>query len=587
MNSEKRFLSTKRVFVIIAAFICMLSVAMGSISAQACTAVYVGNEVSDDGTTLIAKSNDFSNVWGNYVTITQRVEGQEGRTMPVDNAGTVQAEIPSLTYRYTSTPWMDSTVAYNGLGKDAAICENECGVVMLMSITAFSNAKALKADPLVKNGITEFTAVDLVVCQSSTAREGVETLLGLIDRYGSSETNIAFIADQRETWYIEMYTGHQYAAVKLPDDRVCAFGNEFLLEYASDYEDSILSSNLESLAKDNEFAVYDGDKFNLLESYSGEEVATNYSHMRTWMTHKLLAPSKVEDYNKDEKYPLCFKPDKEVSLTDVMAIMRNRFEKTEYSPDKTKRTDMRVIGTETATSVHIAQIYPNLPDNMSCVTWESSGPALYGVFVPVSNGATSISEPYGKNQKAEDKQVFDESYPYYRFKALTTLASEPDRYKIYGKPVRAYWKEAEKGMTAGMGEVLQRAADMDDNEDACQYITDYCNSMQNQAFNDAGVLLNDVKWYLSKNSNTMKNGRNPETHEVLDELKKVKPLQVTLDPSVYQAVPEVPVHSAQEEIKEKANSNVVVYIVLGAAAVIIILGAVYIIFRMKKRSENG
>ena len=71
-----------------------------------------------------------------------------------------------------------------------------------MSITAFSNAAALRADPLIEHGLTEFTAVDLVVCQSATAREATETLLSLIDRYGSSEVNIALIADQTETWYV-------------------------------------------------------------------------------------------------------------------------------------------------------------------------------------------------------------------------------------------------------------------------------------------------------------------------------------------------------------------------------------------------
>jgi hypothetical protein len=133
---------------------------------------------------------------------------------------------------------MDSTTAYNGLGKDATVCANEYGVTMLMSITSFSNAAALKADPLVEAGLSEFTAVDLVVCQSATAREAVEVLFHLIDVYGSSEVNIALI-------------------------------------------------------------------------------------------------------------------------------------------------------------------YPDLPADMSCVTWESTGPALYGVFVPVSNGAQSISEPYSRNQSAE------------------------------------------------------------------------------------------------------------------------------------------------------------------------------------------
>ena len=74
---------------------------------------------------------------------------------------------------------------------------------------------------------------------------------------------------------------------------------------------------------------------------------------------------------------------------------------------------------------------------------------------------------------------------------------------------------------------------MTDREAAARYITDYCNAVQEQAFLDAGQLLNDVRWYMSKNSNTMKNGRNPETHEVLDELKPIDPLTIRLNPAVY------------------------------------------------------
>ncbi len=48
---------------------------------------------------------------------------------------------------------------------------------------------------------------------------------------------------------------------------------------------------------------------------------------------------------------------------------------------------------------------------------------------------------------------------------------------------------------------------------------------------DAGRLLNSVRWYRSQLSNTMKNGRDPETHKVLDVLREVEPLKVTLDPA--------------------------------------------------------
>ena len=118
------------------------------------------------------------------------------------------------------------------------------------------NNESLKADPLVYGGLAEVSAADLVICQSKTAREGVDVLLRIIDEYGSSESNIAFIADQSEAWYVEMYTGHQYAAVKLPTDKVSVFGNEYSLEYLSEFDDYIISKELISLAENNGFAVY-------------------------------------------------------------------------------------------------------------------------------------------------------------------------------------------------------------------------------------------------------------------------------------------------------------------------------------------
>ena len=554
----------------------------GAAQAYACTAVYVGSKASADGTVIMAKSNDYQDVWANYVTITERVENKSGRTMPVDNDKTVFAALPDTTYRYTSTPWMASATAANGLGSDATVCTNEYGVAMIMSITSFSNAAALEADPLIEHGLSEFTAVDLVTCQSATARDGVEVLLSLIDTYGSSEVNIALIADQKEAWYIEMYSGHQYAAVKLPDDKVCAFGNEFSLEYVSDYDDCILSKELESLAKDKGFAVYgENGELNLLATYSGDEVVTNYSHMRTWIAHQLMAPSAYGDYDKSALYPLCFAPDEKVSLLDVMEIMRNRYEGTEYSPDETGRTDMRVIGTDTALSVHVAQIYPDLPADMSCVTWESTGPALYGVFVPVSNAATSISAPYARSQTADEAGIFDtQLYPYYRFKELNTLGVEKNAYKIYGQPVRAYWHQAETLMTESMQTVLKTAASLGDSAAAKQYITDYCNSVQEQAFDDAGQLLNDVRWYMSKNSNTMKNGRNPETHEVIDELKQVDPLTVTLDASAYGELPEV--HESSSSDSTSVSSQTIAIV---AAAAVVIAAVVIIIVKKRGAAE--
>ncbi|MBE5970017.1 MAG: hypothetical protein E7242_07270 [Lachnospiraceae bacterium] len=148
----------------IAALTTALAVFAIPVQAFACTAVYVGNDVSTDKTAIIARSNDFQETWPNYILLTDRVENQAGRTMQVDNEATNLASLPSTTYRYTATPFMDSAMELNKLGRDAAVCTNEYGVAMTMSITAFSNDAVLEADPLVESGITEFTAVDLVIC---------------------------------------------------------------------------------------------------------------------------------------------------------------------------------------------------------------------------------------------------------------------------------------------------------------------------------------------------------------------------------------------------------------------------------------
>lgn len=524
------------------AALAMATICATAPTALACTAVYVGSDASADGTAIIARSNDSQGVWGNYVETTERAENQPGRTMPVDAEATVFTDLPATTYRCTATPSMESATNPNGVfAHDAAVCSNEKGVSMTMSVTAFSNSAALEADPLVEHGISELSAVDLVTCQSATAREAVEVLCRLIDQYGSSEVNIALISDQQETWYVEMYTGHQYAAIKLPSNMVAAFGNEFSLEYLQSYEDSIVSAGLESLAESNGFAVRneEGD-LNLLATYSGNSVVTDYSHMRTWIAHRSLAPSAYSAYSKTDVYPLCFEAESKVSLHDVFDIMRNRFEGTGYCPDETDRVDMRVIGTDTALSVHAVQTYKNLPAEISCVTWESTGPAVYGVFVPISNGATCVSEPYSRNQSASEAGLFDTNqYPYYRFKELCTLCIEKDSYKTYGQPVREYWANAEKGMIAGMAKVLENASSIEDTDTARSYITDYCNTLQQMAFDDAGELLNEVRWHKSDNSNTLKITTNPETGETIGQPREIDPLEVSLDASSYQTVPDV------------------------------------------------
>lgn len=278
----------------------------------------------------------------------------------------------------------------------------------------------------------------------------------------------------------------------------------------------------------------DSGELNLRKTYSGEETYADYSRLRTWIGHKILAPNDYGEYNIMDYFPLVFKPEHKVSLKEVFEIMRNRYEGTEYSPEEQGRENVRVIGTDTAMSVHVVQLYPSYPEPMNCVTWVTMGPDVCGVFVPVSNCCTDVDESYGKDQSPEEGWVFNpEEYVWYDMKALTTIGLTD--YETYGKPVREYWSQAEDNMIRDMALILRDAADKYDSdpEEAAKAITDYCCAMQKIAFEDAKSMFRSQMWTMCYNSNTMKFGTNPETDEILTERRKPEQVKIDLDPDKY------------------------------------------------------
>ena len=56
------------------------------------------------------------------------------------------------------------------------------------------------------------------------AREGVERLGALVEQHGISEESAVVFADDNETWYMEIYSGHQWAAIRFPDDSYAVIG---------------------------------------------------------------------------------------------------------------------------------------------------------------------------------------------------------------------------------------------------------------------------------------------------------------------------------------------------------------------------
>lgn len=475
--------------------------ALSSTGALACTGVYVGKQASADGTTILARSVDTHPVLTPSLEIVvDRVENTPGRTL-TGGYTDFSYDLPDTTYKYTSTPF--ASCAGGGYASAAV---NEMGVAVTATVTAYIQSAWNDVDPMnYDTGLTEYVVTDLIASCASTAREGVEVVARAIETNGNAEQNIIMIADQNEAWYIETYTGTQWCAVKMPEDMVAVFGNQFMLQGVdADSEDVIHSEALFTLPEEAGLAVYDEDgSMNLFNTYSGAGRLANYANRRTWMGHVLLAPSTAGEYDTYTNYPLFYEPDEPVGLEDIFELFRNRFEGTQWAPDETGRIDQRVIGTETQAMSHVIQIFDDVPAEIAGVTWMCMANAEHSVYLPVSGLITDTADAYAYNPDYEET-VYDPDMASVCFQRLCSLAEQDREY--YGAGVRDFWHQKELSLIEEYPAVYAEMAELyaSDPEAAAEYITDWTVALQEETLEECNTMFDELMLYMMNNTDTLK-----------------------------------------------------------------------------------
>ena len=482
----------------------ILSFAMAA-SSFACTGAYVGKGVSETGTTIIARTRDSNNL--SCIcrrTVTPRVENEPGSEWKETNGFLLK--LPATTYGYVSGPLSTSS----GRGTFGASALNDEGVAVTATVTAATRQKAEDADPFVETGISEACIGDIIALNCKTARESVDFLARVMEESGNAEPSVILVADQDEAWYIETYTGHQWAAIRLPDDKCAVFGNQFNLDPLHEtYPEIRMSKDIESAMKKGGAAVYTDGKFDLFETYIGSEKQGDYANMRNWYGQFLFNKNDPGKYKKGTKYELLFTPKKKMTVRDIQELDRSRFEGTEFCPDENGRDDIRIIGIETQYSVDITEVHHDLPRPLSLVSWVCLDNAEHSVFVPFSNLITKTSNYWSRDVK-EGFPYEDETIAFYAFQNLCVL-SVTGR-DTYGKGVRAYWRAVEDHLLKTYPEVLMKTAELykADKEAAKKYMTDYSVKIQNAAYFDARKVKAELLHYLALNQRTFDNKINNE-----------------------------------------------------------------------------
>ncbi len=369
---------------------------------SACTGFIIGKDLTTDGSTLYGRTEDLEPNHNKNFVVRERKYNKAGDKF-VDETNGFSFDLPAVSYKYTAVP---DVTPEQGVFDEAGF--NEEGVSISATVSASANDDIQKVDPYVKDGIAESALTSVVLPHVKTAKEGVELLSKIVREKGAAEGNIVTIADKTGVWYMEILSGHQYAAIKFPDDKYAVFPNTFFLGSVdkNDTENTILSADLEKIAQDAGTYKEINGSFHVAQSYNPPLAEADRS--RVWSGIKALDPNADVQYD-DEYFELMHSTSDKLSLRDAMNLQRNRLEGTDFKPqdqmeldgkgipDKTKADPVYKypISNPNVMEAHIFQLKENLPASTGGgILWLAMGSPRNAPYLPYYGNISNTSQPY-------------------------------------------------------------------------------------------------------------------------------------------------------------------------------------------------
>jgi dipeptidase len=296
-----------------------------------CTSIEVGRLATVDGSVITCHTCDGPyRTWLNIVprqkwpdkSMNKIYSGKMHTETPRDLQGILQTgEVPQAaeTYQFLNTAYP---------------CLNEHGL-------AIGETTIGGRQELVNNeGMFMIEEVErLVLERCKTAREAVKLAGELVKQYGYGDNGECItIADGKEVWHFEIFgagplqKGAVWAAVRIPDDHVGISANisrisEINLKDPDHYQ---ASDNVFQVAQDmGWWDPKSGKPFKFWEAYSGRKPFST----REFFVLSTLAPSLKLTMDMPEM-PFSVKPEKKLSVRDVLRIYRDPYAGTDLDMTK-------------------------------------------------------------------------------------------------------------------------------------------------------------------------------------------------------------------------------------------------------------
>ncbi|MBN2202448.1 C69 family dipeptidase [bacterium] len=393
-----------------------------------CTNILVTKGASADGSTMITYAADSHTLYGECVLI------------------------PAA--EYAPGIWVDvhewDTGKYLGRIRQAektyAVVGNMNEHQVSIGETTWGGREELTDDStgVLDYGTLMFTALQ----RSRTAREAIQVMTSLVREYGYYSSGESFsIADPNEVWIMDMIgkgrgsRGAVWAARLVPDGMICAHANHPRIRQIpmNDKANCLHSPDVVSFAREKGYFKGTDAEFSFADAYGPADFgALRFCEARVWSVFRNAAPSlnlsadAVRPAPDAKPLPLWIKPDRKLTVRDVMGLMRDHFENSEFDmtndigagPYKcpyrwrpmTWKSDgqdylfERAISTQQTGFSFVSQMRSWLPDPVGGVFWFGVDDTYSTVYVPLYCGIDRVPAPFAPGSGSFDRFSWDSAF---------------------------------------------------------------------------------------------------------------------------------------------------------------------------------
>ena len=470
---------------------------------MACTNFIITKGASVDGSVMITYSADSHTLYGELYY--KPAKDYPAGTM-VDvyewDTGKLLGKIPQVRHTYS-------------------VIGNMNEFQVSIGETTFGGREELGSQP---GAIVDYgTLMYFTLQRAKSAREAIRIYGELVSQYGYASSGESFsISDANEAWILEMIgkgkaeKGAVWVAMRIPDGYVSGHANHPRITQfpLNDPENCIYSPDAISFARKMGYFNGEDKEFSFSDTYAPLDfMGARACEARVWAMFNRINSNmgQYQDYamGKIEKgkfgyptnrMPLWVKPDKKVSVHDVMQLMRDHYEGTKmdmtndigagpfncpyrwrpmtWQVDSVGYVHERATSTQQTGFVFVSQSRSWLPDWIGGVHWFGVDDTYTTVFSPMYCGMTKVPISFAEGNGSMTQ--FSPTSAFWAFNFVSNWAYT--RYSDMIKDIQKVQRELELKYIDEVTTKIDKEADAlmkTDKTKARTYLTNYSDNTGN------------------------------------------------------------------------------------------------------------